>query len=187
MNSQKTSNESNGKKAVSEKKKTPAALLLAVFVILVVLDQITKYLAVSGLKGQNAIVLIPGVLELQYLENIGAAFSIMEGRQWFFYILTTVFLVFVCVILRRLPADAKYNALRWCAIVLSAGAVGNFIDRLINKYVVDFIYFSLINFPIFNVADIYVTLSVAVLVILLFFYYKEEDLEMIWGGKKTEE
>ena len=70
--------------------------------------------------------------------------------------------------------------------VLVAGAIGNFIDRLVNKYVIDFIYFSLIDFPIFNVADIYVTLSVIALFILIFFYYKEEDFKFI-TKKKTGE
>ena len=61
-------------------------------------------------------------------------------------------------------------------VVLCAGAIGNFIDRIINGYVVDFIYFEIINFPIFNIADIYVCISVFLLLYLLIFHYKEEEL-----------
>ena len=68
--------------------------------------------------------------------------------------------------------------------MIGAGAVGNFIDRMSNGYVVDFFYFKLINFPVFNVADIYVTLSAVFLVILLLFKYKEEDLNVLVNSLK---
>ena len=69
-------------------------------------------------------------------------------------------------------------------MLIGAGAVGNFIDRMSNGYVVDFFYFKLINFPVFNVADIYVTLSAVFLVILLLFKYKEEDLNVLVNSLK---
>ena len=74
------------------------------------------------------------------------------------------------------PSDKKYLPLRIVLIAISAGAAGNLVDRVMLHYVRDFIYFSLIDFPVFNVADIYVTCSVFVLVYLILFYYKEEDL-----------
>ena len=145
----------------------------------VFLDQLTKHLAVLYLKGQGSIVLIPGVLELFYLENRGAAFSILQDQQWFFYILTTVFLVLAFLFLRKMPDTKRMFPMRCAVLVLIAGAVGNFIDRLTHRYVVDFIYFSLIDFPVFNVADICVSVSVAVLVVLILFYYKDEDMVFI--------
>ena len=69
--------------------------------------------------------------------------------------------------------------LQWIGIFLSAGAVGNLIDRLFRGFVVDFIYFKIIHFPVFNVADIYVTVSSVLLICLLFFYYKEDDFEFL--------
>ncbi len=72
-----------------------------------------------------------------------------------------------------------YTKLHITLVFIASGAIGNLIDRIRNDYVVDFLYFSLIDFPIFNVADIYVTLSSVFLVILLLFVYKETDLEFL--------
>ena len=150
---------------------------LVALVVLIGLDQLTKYLAVLFLKGKDAVILIPGVLQLQYLENRGAAFGMLQNKQWFFGILTALFLVVAVWVYRKVPKTKRYLPLIASGIVLVAGAIGNFIDRIINQYVVDFIYFSLIDFPIFNVADICVTLSVIALLILIFFHYKEEDFK----------
>ena len=81
----------------------------------------------------------------------------------------------VCV--HILPPDRKYRPLRIVGIMLSAGALGNMIDRIWHHYVIDFLYFSLIRFPVFNVADIYVCVSCGALLILVLFFYKEEDLQ----------
>ena len=78
-----------------------------------------------------------------------------------------------------MPDDKKYKVLHALLSMIAAGAIGNMIDRMRLDYVVDFIYFVLINFPIFNVADIYVSLSTVALVILLLFYYKDSDLSFI--------
>ena len=80
--------------------------------------------------------------------------------------------------------ERRYLVLRILAVLIVAGAIGNFIDRLRLGYVVDFFYFCLIDFPIFNVADIYVTVSTFVLLFVMFFYYKEEDLDRIFRGRK---
>ena len=77
-----------------------------------------------------------------------------------------------------LPASKKYRAIRVCLVFLTAGAAGNLYDRIFFDYVTDFLYFSYINFPIFNVADIYVTLSTITLVILFLFFYSEDDLDL---------
>lgn len=172
-------------KNVDQKRTSPLILLLA-GVILVIFDQFTKHLAVSHLAGREARVLIPGVLELRYLENNGAAFSMLQNQQWFFYILTAVFLILAIWLMRKVPRyTAVFNPLLWSLAVLCAGAVGNLIDRIVHRYVVDFIYFSIINFPIFNVADIYVTVSVILLIVLILFRYKDSDLQKIFGKKES--
>lgn len=84
----------------------------------------------------------------------------------------------------KVPMERRFLPLRICAVMIVAGAFGNCIDRVRLNYVVDFFYFKLIDFPIFNVADIYVTVSTFALVILLFFYYKEEDFERIFHRRK---
>ena len=149
------------------------------FAILVFLDQWTKQLAVSHLMNQGDIILIPGILQLHYLENTGAAFSIMENKTIFFCIITPVLCALMIYLFIKLPDKKEYGFLRLILVFLLAGAIGNFIDRISYHYVVDFIYFSLINFPVFNVADIYVTCAVALFVILFLFYYKETDLDRL--------
>lgn len=170
-----------------ENKRTGRYVLggLAGAALLVLLDQWTKYLAVTHLAGKEDIVIIPGVFQLQYLENRGAAFGLFQNRIWAFVILTVVFLLFLIWAYLRLPRTKKYLPLHIVGVVLAAGAAGNFIDRVRLGYVVDFFYFSLIDFPIFNVADIYVVVSFAALMICILFVYGEEDFSFL-GRKKQE-
>ncbi len=161
------------------KKSTSIIYSFILIVLLIVLDQVSKVLAVSNLMGKNDFIIIPGVLQLHYLENTGAAFSMLEGKQTLFAIMTPILVCLLIYILIRMPMSKKYVALDYIIVFLIAGAIGNYIDRVTNNYVVDFIYFSLINFPVFNVADIYVTCAVILLLILILLYYKDEDLEEI--------
>lgn len=145
------------------------------FAAALLIDQITKCLAVSRLKDQEPFVLIDGVFELRYLENRGAAFGIMQDMQ---FILTAGALIICAVIIfiyLRMPERRKYIPLRICAVLLCAGAVGNMIDRIRFNYVIDFLYFRLIDFPIFNVADCYVVIACIAFALLVLFYYGEED------------
>lgn len=170
----------------TEKKRLATFLLFLVSTaVLVAFDQWTKNLAVEHLKGQEDISLIPGVLCLHYLENRGAAFGIFQDQRTFLLILTAIILICVCYVLWRIPSDKKYNLLKLLCIMITAGGIGNLIDRVRLNYVVDFIYFSLIDFPIFNVADIYVTTSMFLLLILVLCYYKDEDFQFLkWKREK---
>ena len=144
-----------------------AGLLLA--------DQWTKHLAVLHLKGQPAVPLIDGVFQLNYIENRGAAFGIMQGRQLFFFffsVIITLAILYLCV---KMPYEAKYNPLRFCAVLIWSGAAGNMIDRLRLDYVVDFFDFCLIDFPVFNVADCYVVVACILFAVLILFYYRDEE------------
>lgn len=148
------------------------------FILLIALDQFTKHLAVSNLK-ENPFVIIPKVFQLTYHENNGAVWGILSGKI-IFLILVTFLLLFLMVFLYlKIPKDKRYNAIRIILVFICAGAVGNLIDRVFNGYVVDFIYFELIDFPVFNLADCYVTLSSILLIILGLFYYKDEDFEFL--------
>lgn len=160
---------------------------LIISFVLIIIDQLTKNFAVAHLKNQEPIVLWDGVFELRYLENRGAAFGILQNQRTFFLILTILLLVVIAYIyFKRIPNESRFRWLDIIAILFFAGAIGNFIDRLVQDYVVDFFYFRLINFPIFNVADIYVTVAAVCLIILGLFYYKEEDFERIIPSKKKE-
>ena len=154
--------------------------------LLVLLDQATKLAAVSALKDGAPFVLIPGAFQLQYLENRGAAFGLLQNARIFFLAVTLIALAAVIYVLVRLPLKRKYMVLRFLMVLIAAGAAGNMIDRVFLGYVRDFLYFSLIDFPIFNVADIYVTCATILLILLLLFYYKEEDdfAFLSPGGKK---
>lgn len=143
--------------------------------ILIVPDQWTKSMAVTSLKGNPPLVLIPNILEFVYVENTGAAFGTFQGMRSIFLILAPVVCVILFILFMKLKDEKKYTPLRFCFLFIIAGALGNFIDRLRLSYVVDFIYFKLIDFPVFNVADIYVTCSCILLILLLLFKYKEED------------
>ena len=159
-------------------------IALITVIALIILDQITKLIVLDKLKDHDAFVLIPGVFELRYLENRGAAFGMMQNMRAFFVVITIVVLAGVLIFYYKTPETKKYFMLRSVMVLIAAGAVGNFIDRVFRQYVVDFFYFSLINFPIFNVADIYVTCSMFLLVFLLLFYYKDEDLQ-VYSFKKN--
>ena len=149
-------------------------------VVLVCIDQFTKYLVVGHLKDRPAYVLIRNIFQLEYLENRGAAFGILQNQRVFFYISVLLITAAVIWFYSKVPMGKKYLPLRICAVLIVGGAFGNCIDLIRLNYVVDFFYFKLIDFPIFNVADIYVTVAAFLLVILILVYYKEEDLERIF-------
>lgn len=164
--------------------KMVAAVVIAA--LMVVFDQLTKVWAVQTLKNAADIIIIPKVFRLHYLENAGMAFGIMQNKQIFFYIVTVIILALILFYLWRMPITKRFIPLFTVMSIVSGGAVGNLIDRVSNKYVVDFFYFELINFPIFNVADICVSLGCITLIILLCFVYKDDELKPIFRIKKKQ-
>lgn len=153
-------------------------------ILLVLLDYVSKVHIVKYLKGKENIVWIKNVFELEYLENTGAAFSSFLGKQGFLIAVTFIVLLMVIFELVRIPVGKRFFLLRLDFILLTAGAIGNMIDRIKQGYVVDFFYFVPVNFPRFNVADIYVTVAMALLIISIFFVYKEEETEFLFKFKK---
>lgn len=169
----------------AQKRKRKALLNDIIFIIiLVAFDQLTKYLAVRHLKDKQAFRIINGVLELNYLENKGAAFGLLQNQGVFFVFVAIIVLGVIAYILCKTPNDKKYNPMHIMLSLIAAGAIGNMIDRIRFDYVVDFIYIILINFPIFNVADMYVSFATFILVLTLLFYYKESDLSFISFNQK---
>lgn len=153
-------------------------------IVLIAFDQLTKYLAVLKLKDKPACKIIDGVLELNYLENKGAAFGMLQNQGGFFVFVAVIVLGVIAYILYKTPNAKKYTLMHILLSLIAAGALGNMIDRIRLDYVVDFIYIILINFPIFNVADMYVSFSTVILVLALLFYYKENDLSFISFDQK---
>lgn len=145
----------------------------------VFLDQLVKYIAITQWKGQDSLIVIPGVFQLTYLENRGAAFGILQGKKFFFLVSALVILLAAVWFYKRVPMTRRFLPMRVCTICIVIGAIGNLTDRLRLNYVVDMFYFELINFPVFNVADVFVTVATIILALLILFYYKEEDFEPI--------
>ena len=146
---------------------------------MILLDQFTKYLAIIRLKNQQPFKLIPNVLHFHYHENDGAVWGIFSGQVFILAIFTIIITIGLIYFYFKMPEDKHFNILKILILLIIAGAIGNLIDRIRLNYVVDFIYFVLIDFPIFNIADCYVTVSSIALVFVTLFYYKEEDFAFL--------
>ena len=177
-------------------------------ILLIAIDQFTKWLAYTHLYQKPDVSVIDGVFQLKYLENDSAAFSLdpvsilqrifhftyfdshpeafLMAKMIFFAVLTIVVLVLLAIVYQRIPLNRRFLPLNIIAVGIFAGAAGNLIDRVIHHYVIDFFYFSLINFPIFNVADIYVTVSMIVLILLCAFYYHDHEIDVLFSKSKKD-
>lgn len=152
---------------------------IVLLLLLLAADQFTKYLAWMNLAGTSGIRLIPGVFELYYVENRGAAFGMLNNCQVLFVVIAVIILAISVYTYIHLPESSHYHFLRIVCITIAAGASGNMIDRLARGYVTDFLYFSLIDFPVFNLADCYVCVGAGLAVLLLFTVYRTEDFAFL--------
>ena len=149
--------------------------LLTIF--LIGLDQFVKYLVYTNIPLHGSMPFIPYIMELTYVQNTGAAFSSFQGMLWLFILIFAVFTVGILweFSKKRMPFKTFE---RWCIVAIYAGGLGNMIDRLRLGYVVDMIAVDFIDFPVFNVADCFITCGcIALLVHLVFFnkeFWKEE-------------
>lgn len=162
-------------KASMKTRKGMLAAGVAFTLFLLAVDQFTKYLASRFLAGTSGLILIPGVFEFYYLENRGAAFGILNNRQLVFVFIALLISAFAVYVYVRLPFEKSYHPLRFVCSLITAGAIGNMIDRLARGYVIDFLYFSLIDFPVFNIADDYVCIGAGLAVLFLFTIYRSEE------------
>lgn len=147
---------------------------LVVTFILVIIDQITKFLALTRLKPVGNITVIPGFFDFTFVENRGAAFGILHGQRFFFIILTIIVVAVIIYEIKKMPVTKEYNYLRWALTLIMSGAIGNFIDRLLRGYVVDFLEITFISYPVFNIADIFVVCGTIFMSVLILFVIKDE-------------
>ena len=141
-------------------------------VLLIVLDQLVKWAVVSNIKLGEVKGFVPSIMSLTYLQNTGAAFSILENQQWLFTIIT---LLVIGGAIWYLIKNIKGSF--WLIsglILIIAGGLGNFIDRLRQGFVVDMFQVDFINFAVFNVADTYLTFGVLIMLLVII---KEETNE----------
>lgn len=155
--------------------------------LLTAFDQLTKYIIVSKYALYESTPIINDVFHITYIQNRGVAWGMFQGKRPIFLIITAIVLVGVFFIYNNICDNKKYRFLSILLTILTSGAIGNMIDRVKQGFVVDFFDFKLINFPVFNVADIYVTVSMFFLLILVIFKYKNDDFDEIfkWGKKKA--
>ena len=139
---------------------------------IVAADQFTKYLTVANIPLHQDIPFLPGLLSLTYERNTGAAFSILEGQMWLFAV---IFLVFTAAIVWAYWKKAlPFTKFEWfCLAAVYGGGLGNMIDRVRLGYVVDMIQTDFIRFPVFNVADCFITCGCIALLVSLVFFNKE--------------
>ena len=139
---------------------------------IVVLDQYTKYLTVEKIALHGHVDFIPGLLSFTYVRNTGAAFSSFEGQQWLFALIFALFTAGVVYEYFKKPMG--FSAFeRWCIAAVYGGGLGNMIDRLRLGYVVDMIKTEFMDFPVFNVADCFITCGCILLLGHLFFFNRE--------------
>ena len=139
---------------------------------IVALDQFTKYLTVANIPLYANVPFIPGLLQLTYVQNTGAAFSSFEGQQWLFAL---IFVVFTGLIVYEYKKNSMGFTLfeRWCIAAIYGGGLGNMIDRVRMGYVVDMIETTFMEFPVFNVADCFITCGCIAMIAHLILFNKE--------------
>ena len=139
---------------------------------IVVVDQVTKLLVLANIPLFADIDAIPGLFHLTYVQNTGAAFSSFEGMRWLVVLLFAVLTVLILVeyFKKRMPFSPFE---RWCIAAIYGGGLGNVIDRVRLGYVVDMIEVDFMNFPVFNVADCFITCGCIALIVHMVFFNKE--------------
>ena len=148
--------------------------ILTLFAVLVVvLDQVTKYLTVAHIPLGTAIPAIPGLFQLTYVQNTGMAFSMLEGGRWFFLVMTLAVLGLMVLAVKKRWISHPLGL--WALAAIAGGAVGNLIDRIRLGYVIDMIEVTFMKFAVFNVADCFVVCGAILLVIYAFFLDRREE------------
>lgn len=152
--------------------------MLQIFIVafIVVLDQVTKYLAKTYLKSMGSVPLIQNVFHFTYVENRGAAFGILQNQRWFFIALTVVVSVVIAYYLFARKQESVVFTIALSMIL--GGAIGNLIDRLRLGYVVDMLHFILIDYPVFNVADSCVVIGTILLAYHVLFIANKKERQL---------
>ncbi len=146
-------------------------------IVLYLLDRYSKILAVQKLKGSKSIDIISGVFRLSYVENKGAAWGMMEGQTLIFAIITVIVIGAVIWLYIGIGDGKRYLPIKAFLVVFSAGVLGNFYDRMVYRKVVDMLDFYFIDYPVFNLADVFIVVSSIAIVSLMLFYYEDDEIK----------
>ncbi len=161
-------------------------------IVMVALDQWTKLLTLKHVAGTDGFYIIDKILRIYFVKNEGMAWGMLQNKQIIFIIITPIVIAFLMMIYYRLPFEKKFILARICVLLLTGGAIGNLIDRifrgeLFHGYVVDMIYVEIIDFPVFNIADSFITVGFAMMIFSIFCVYKEKDFDLLFKRKKAAE
>jgi len=143
--------------------------------VLIAIDQLIKWATVQNFALYEGTEVIPGVFSLYYIQNRGAAWGILQGRMGFFFIVTVLVVGYMIYTFHKVPLKSSLAGISFSFIL--AGALGNFIDRMRQGYVVDTFRFDFINFPVFNMADVCLSIGVIMMIIYILFFEKEAGQE----------
>ncbi len=150
-------------------------LMLIIGAVVVGADQLLKNWITAHISFGESQTIIPGLLSFTKVHNTGAAWSSFEGKTWFFYLVTVIAVAIILPLLIKAWRQ-KTSLLYYSGLVLMlAGTIGNFIDRARQGFVVDMFQLDFINFPIFNIADLALTIGVALLFIFVIFFDRDEE------------
>ena len=142
-------------------------------ILLILIDQISKYYTLKMVKPIGTLEIIKGVFSLTYVENRGAAFGILQNARWIFIAATAV--AIVCLIVYKCKYKPKGIIINTALLFILSGAVGNMIDRIWRGFVVDMLEVTFITYPVFNFADCLVVIGAILLAIYILFIYKESE------------
>ena len=149
-------------------------------ILVIIVDQLVKFWVEDTLFGTDIVRFIPGVISLVNVHNYGAAFGFLDtsGARIYFLVAAGVFALLVVIALATNFITGRFS--RWCLVFVAAGGLGNMIDRLLYGYVVDMFKVELFNFPVFNVADIFITVFAILFVLAMFFEKPDDDIDQLY-------
>ena len=163
------------------KKRWKKKILLWDFLCLLLLnaiDRVAKYAAAYFCENENY-TLIKDIFEITFTQNSGGAFGILNNQRFFFIFISVLFISLITFFMFVMPNDNKYNSLHiWLSFILS-GIIGNVADRILYDGVIDILYIKKIDFPVFNIADLFITLGTFMTIITVLFKLKEKDFEFL--------
>lgn len=149
-----------------------------IVLIIIALDQISKYWVVNNIGLTDSFVVIPKVIDFVYVKNTGAAFSFLSDTTYGIILLSCISVIFcVGVIWFMIKKKPQHKLLTISLALMLSGAIGNVIDRIFKGYVVDFIETTFIKFPVFNIADIAITIGAALVIIYVLFFEKSKNTD----------
>ncbi|MFV0441090.1 MAG: signal peptidase II [Lachnospirales bacterium] len=150
-------------------------IYLLIILVLVGLDQLTKYLAIVHLMGSPSITFIPKILNFTYVENRGAAWGMFSNSTFMLSIVSLVIMVLIMYLIIKRDKYFTFKYIDYVLVLIFSGALGNFLDRFFRTYVVDFLEFGFMDFPVFNFADVYVVVGAFLMAIITLFLEKENE------------